>query len=202
MKGQFILLSNLKITVTNQFLFPYFIFLPTLFFLAPSCTQPGKYPEAQISNQHICMKLYLPDTINGYYRATRFDWSGIIHSLEFKNHQYFGEWKMTHDPLVHEDITGPAESFGSPGLGYDEAEPGGSFIRIGIGELRKIREPEYVWNQTYKLLNHGTWYVDQGKDWIEFQHQLSTNLGWGYIYTKRIDLLTQVATYNNRHQCF
>lgn len=155
-----------------------------------SCKQPQIVdpPTASISNEHVDMKLYLPDAENGYYRATRFDWSGIIYSLEHGGHQYVGEWKKSHDPLVHEDLTGPAESYGDPGPGFDEAEVGGEFIRIGVGALEKS-EKEYAWDKTYKIIDHGLWEVDQGKDWIEFTHSLQRESGWAYVYTKRIELM-------------
>jgi hypothetical protein len=177
----------------------FFILITLLFCLSPSLAQTDKYPQAVISNQHVVMKLYLPDPVIGYYRATRFDWSGIIYSLEFQGHQYFGEWKTTHDPFSHEDITGPVESFGSPGLGYDESEPGGEFIRIGVGILEKMKEPEYGWNKTYKILDNGVWKVDQGKDWIEFRHELKSKAGWGYIYTKKIVLMKEMPGFSIIH---
>ena len=46
-----------------------------------SASQAGEIPQAEISNGMIKARLYLPDAENGYYRATRFDWSGIISSL-------------------------------------------------------------------------------------------------------------------------
>jgi hypothetical protein len=146
------------------------------------------YPYTGIFNRQVRMKLYLPDTEKGYYRATRFEWSGIISSLRYKGHQYFGEWKSTHDPFFHEDLSGPVEGAITAGLGYDEAEAGGKFIRIGVGILEKPDEKEYQWNHTYKILNHGKWTIDKGKDWIEFKHELNSDIGWGYIYTKRVEL--------------
>lgn len=154
-----------------------------------ACTQPQATdpPTASISNEHVDMKLYLPDAEHGYYRATRFDWSGIIYSLESGGHQYVSEWKKSHDPLVHEDLTGPADSYGDAGPGFDEAEIGGEFIRIGVGALEKVDE-EYIWNKTYPIIDHGKWEVDQGKDWIEFRHSLDRKNGWAYEYVKRIEL--------------
>ena len=38
--------------------------------LAPAAT----FPEATITNGLVTARLYLPDPVNGYYRATRFDW--------------------------------------------------------------------------------------------------------------------------------
>ena len=102
----------------------------------------NEFPHAEISNDFVRMQLYLPDTDKGYYRATRFEWSGIIASLEYQGHQYFGEWKSTHDPLFHEDLTGPVEAAITPGLGYTEAKPGETFVRIGVGILEKPDEQE------------------------------------------------------------
>lgn len=170
-----------------------------LFCLLPTHAQTDKYTQAMISNQYLVMKLYLPDPVNGYYRATRFDWSGIIYSMEFQGHQYFGEWKSSHNPLVHDDITGPVESFAGPGPGYEEAEPGGEFVRIGIGILEKINESGYEWNKTYKILDHGVWKVDRGKDWIEFRHELKSKGGWAYIYSKKIVLTKEKPDFSIIH---
>ena len=55
-----------------------------LFGLALGGTLPAAdFPQAQITNGLIQVKLYLPDPKNGYYRATRFDWSGEIASLHY-----------------------------------------------------------------------------------------------------------------------
>ena len=39
------------------------------------------FPQAEITNGQLRVKLYLPDANSGFYRATRFDWSGMIYSL-------------------------------------------------------------------------------------------------------------------------
>jgi len=146
------------------------------------------YPAAEISNELVKMRLYLPDTKNGYYRGTRFEWSGVIASLEYKGHQFFGEWKSSHDPLFHEDLCGPVEASINPGLGYEEAQPGEPFIRIGVGILEKPDEPSYRWDHTYKITDYGKWTIDKGEEWIEFQHEINSKNGWAYLYIKRIDL--------------
>ncbi len=147
-----------------------------------------QYPSTVISNNEIAMKVYLPDPDNGLYRATRFDWSGIIGSVQYKGHEYFGYWKEIHDPMFHEDLTGPVEGFIEPGLGYADAEPGGGFIRIGVGILEKAFESGYNWRETYKILDHGKWKIDQGADWITFTQEIESDFGYGYVYNKTIRL--------------
>ena len=62
-------------------------------------------PQATISNGMITAKLYLPDTANGYYQGTRFDWSGVFASLTYKGHEYFGPWFDRYDPKIHDSIS-------------------------------------------------------------------------------------------------
>ncbi|MEM7371891.1 MAG: hypothetical protein AAF587_24970 [Bacteroidota bacterium] len=171
------------------------IYLPLvigMLFLSTNCAsqelQLDRYPHATLVNDHVTMKVYLPDRENGLYRATRFDWSGVIETLTYQGHEYFGYWKDTHDPLYHEDLPGPVEGYIKPGLGYEEAEAGEGFIRIGIGVLEKEAEQEYNWRKTYKILDHGSWKIEQEKDRISFTHELSSNFGFGYVYQKTIRL--------------
>lgn len=150
----------------------------------------AQFPQAEIANSAIRAKLYLPDAQSGYYRATRFDWSGVIASLEWKGHQYFGKWFERYDPKIHDAITGPVEEFltNMSALGYDEVKPGESFIRIGVGAVRKPDEPAYRRFVTYDITDHGKWSVKKKNDWIEFTHQLRDTAGYAYQYRKKIRL--------------
>jgi hypothetical protein len=147
-------------------------------------------PEAQLSNGRIRATLYLPDSSSGYYRGTRFDWSGAIASLEWNGHTYFGKWFDRYDPKTHDAITGPVEEFltNGAGLGYDEATPGDSFVRIGVGAVRKPDEPRYRQFSTYDITDPGKWTVDKGGDWIEFVHALPDTGGYAYVYRKKVRL--------------
>src|SRR5688500_6830593 len=95
-----------------------------LFFSAVSCVAAdGSFAEAEIRNSTIEAKIYLPDAERGYYRGTRFDWSGVVPSLKANGHEYFGQWFSKYDPKLHDAIVGPVDEFLSKdgGLGYDEA---------------------------------------------------------------------------------
>ncbi|MEZ5354146.1 MAG: hypothetical protein R2762_16030 [Bryobacteraceae bacterium] len=160
-----------------------------ILFLA-TVASAAQFPEAQISNGAITARFYLPDAENGYYRGTRFDWSGVIYSLKTAKHEYFGQWFPKYDPKLHDAIMGPVEEFrtDNAGLGYDEAKPGGTFIRIGVGVVKKPDEPQYQGFRTYDIVDHGQWRVRPGKNRIEFQHDLRDGTGYAYRYTKRIRL--------------
>src|SRR6266699_196136 len=110
-------------------------------------------PEAEIADGPVRARVYLPDATTGFYRGTRFDWSGVIGSLEYAGHNYYPQWFQRSDPSVHDfiydgadivagpctAITGPAEEFvtNGKGLGFDQAKAGETFVKIGVGVLLK-----------------------------------------------------------------
>jgi hypothetical protein len=169
----------------------YAIFLFLLPLIPLLCSlRAADFPRAEISNGEIQAKFYLPDPEKGYYRGTRFEWSGVIHSLRYQGHEYFGVWFPHYDPKLHDAITGPVEEFrtGDASLGYAEVEPGDTFVRIGVGALRKPEEKAYRVFGTYELVDAGKWTVTPGPDRIEFVHQLTHPAGYAYTYTKIVRL--------------
>jgi len=46
-----------------------------------SAIEQSSYPKALIANGLIHAVVLLPDAKNGYYRGSRFDWSGVIGCL-------------------------------------------------------------------------------------------------------------------------
>ena len=144
-------------------------------------------PSASISNGVVRARLYLPDVENGYYRGTRFDWSGSIASLESGGHSYFGQWFARYDPKVHDSITGPVEDYAP--LNYTEAKPGETFVKIGMGVLKRMDEQPYRFSTPYELLDTGKWSVRTGPDFVEYRHELADpKSGYAYVYTKTVRL--------------
>jgi hypothetical protein len=160
------------------------------FLLVGGCLTAQQYPKAEITNGVIRAELMLPDPQHGSYQGTRFDWSGIISSLQYQGHQYFGKWYERHDPKIHDAITGPVEEFrtNDSGLGYDDAKAGGTFVRIGVGTVRKPEEKAYRPFDTYEIVDPGKWAVKKHKDGIEFTHQLRGENGYAYVYRKTVKL--------------
>jgi hypothetical protein len=150
----------------------------------------GQIPPAEISNSQIRAKLYLPDPRDGYYRATRFDWSGVVSSLEWRGHTYFGQWFDRYDPKLHDSITGPVEEFltNGSGLGFDQAKPGESFVKIGVGALRRPDDAPFRQFNTYEITNPGKWTVHRSGHSVEFTHELGDTGGYAYVYRKTLRL--------------
>ena len=161
-------------------------------FAAAALAWPADFPSAEISNGVVRMKFYTPSAENGSYRGTRFDWSGIAYSIAYKGHEFAGRWYPTHDPKIHDALTGPVEEFMTPtesAHGYDEAKPGEPFVRIGIGTVRRpAGESAYKRFATYDIVDPGKWTVSNKPDSITFVHELAGPGGYAYRYTKTVRL--------------
>lgn len=164
-------------------------------------------PKATIDNGIIHVTVYLPDGTNGFYRGTRFDWSGVIGDLTFGGHSYYGPWFTKTDPQIRDfvfdgpdiiagicsSVTGPAEEFLTPdgaALGFNQAAPGQTFVKIGVGALRKTAATKYDAFLPYEIVDPGKWQVKAKSTSIEFTQTLvDKSSGYGYVYTKVLRLV-------------
>lgn len=159
--------------------------------LCVSANAHSDYPKLALSNELITVSLYLPDAEHGYYRGPRFDWSGIIERVDYAGHRFYGPLHETHNPNGHDFVSGPAEEFGmyNP-MGFSEAAEGESFVKIGVGLLRKGASDEYQFYGDYPITRAGEWQIQHGPNWVDFEQELKTENGWGYRYHKRIELVS------------
>lgn len=169
-----------------------------LAFMPGASSPAASPPRAEITNEVIRALVYLPDAATGFYRGTRFDWSGVIGSLEYAGHNYYPQWFQRVEPAVHDfvydggdivagpctAVTGPAEEF-VKNLGFDEAKPGETFIKIGVGVLRKPDSAAYDNYRLYEIADSGKWSVEASPDSVEFRQELTDkSTGYGYEYRK------------------
>lgn len=177
-----------------------------VFLLLATVAARAERQRVTISNGVLNATIDLPDSVNGVYRGTRFDWSGVIEQLTYNGHVYYGRWFTQTDPTVHDfvfsgneivagpcsAITGPAEEFLSDGsaLGYNQAAPGQTFVKIGVGVLQKPSEAKYDNFHLYKIVDGGQWTVRVHARSVEFRQRLvDVATGYAYIYQKTIRLL-------------
>jgi hypothetical protein len=167
----------------------------------PLIGQMDSAPHWQIENSVVKADVYLPDAAKGFYRGTRFDWSGVVGNLQYAGHSYYGPWFTETDPTVPDfvyrgadivagpcsAITGPVEEFGT--VGYEEAKAGGAFLKIGVGILRKPDDAPYSGYRLYEIVNGGKWSVKKSQNAIEFIQELhDASSGYGYVYHKKLSL--------------
>ena len=149
------------------------------------------HPRAYLTNSAVDLVLFLPDTTNGYYRSSRFDWSGIIACASYRGRTYFGEWFDKYDPMTNDAVTGPAEEFRAADgmeLGYAEAGATGEFVKPGVGVLQKLGDVPYRFGTVYPIVNHGTWTTRVTKRSVTFTQVLRSRLGYAYRYEKTVEL--------------
>lgn len=174
-------------------------------------------PSILISNGRIKAKVYLPDPQNGFYRGTRFDWSGVIGSLVFENHEFYSPWFTRTSPNVVDfaydgsdiiagpssAITGPVEEFSTNGsaLGFNQARPGGTFFKIGVGVLTKPDDAAYSAYRHYPIVDHGHWTVHHSSASVDFTHEVNDKQSrYGYRYTKTVRLMQDQPTLLIEHR--
>lgn len=166
-----------------------------------SADVPG--PQVNLDNGSIQARVCLPDSVHGYYRGTRFDWSGVIARLTYKKHSYFEQWFDVYDPQVHDAIRGPVEDFAP--LGYRDTAGLSStgstnFVKIGVGVLKKNELKPYQFSKFYPFTDHGKWSIQTGSRAVKFVHDLSASSGYAYHYTKIISLEPGQAELVVRHE--
>jgi len=164
-----------------------------------------EFPKTEITNGIVRVMLYLPDAKAGFYRGTRFDWAGVVGSLKYAGHEFYPQWFQRTDPNVRDfiykgaeiaaspctAITGPSEEFmaSSQALGYEEANPGETFVKIGVGALRKPDDAGYDRFRLYDIVDGGIWTVSMRANQVEFGQELpDLGAGYGYIYRKTVAL--------------
>ena len=81
---------------------------------AAACLGAADFPQTELSNGEVHLKIYLPDPKAGFYRASRFDWAGMIYSLVYKGHEFYGPWFQRVDPGVRDFSFDGADIVASP----------------------------------------------------------------------------------------
>jgi hypothetical protein len=185
--------------------------------LAPLCAAHGASPQTSISNGVLTAVLALPDAATGYYRGTRFDWSGVLTSLRYKGHELITPWSEINDPAVADyefrdeqiatgtntTMVGIPEEFASTtrtALGWEDAAVGGTFIKIGVGELRKSDEKPYDHFRLYQIVQGTRWRVEKRATSVTFTQTIRDSAsGYGYVYTKTVSLVPGKAQLTVAH---
>ncbi len=164
-------------------------------------------PTATIARGDLRVTIALPDARRGFYRSTRFDWSGMVTGLQRGRTQFYGPWVDGVAANIRDFVdtpagvvtgprnaaTGPAEEFanrdGETVPGYDTTPVGGSFIKIGVGRLRKDDDRPYDHFRPYTIVDGGRWTIKRGADRIAFVQRVAADAaGYGYEYEKTLSL--------------
>ncbi|MBC2667483.1 hypothetical protein H7F51_18345 [Novosphingobium flavum] len=164
-------------------------------------------PKVVLASGKLKVTIAPPDGKKGFYRSTRFDWSGMITDVTLGATHFYGPWTDGVSEEVHDfadtptgvvvsprnPATGPAEEFanrdGETVPGYNAAPAGGTFIKIGVGRLRKADLKPYDHFNAYDIVDGGTWTLRRTPARMVFIQRLPTGAdGYGYEYEKSVTL--------------
>lgn len=113
-----------------------------------------KFPSVSIGLPSWRVQVFLPDLPDSYYRGTRFDRAGVFGSVRLFRQEFCAPWLESCDPLRHDNVQGPAEEWGQ--AFYDEAAPGETFLKIGVGKLVRPDDGPYDHFRLYEVADAGT----------------------------------------------
>lgn len=154
-------------------------------------------PSVTIRNEQIAAKIYLIDPEKGFYNGQRFDQAGVIGRLTLGSTGFYGPWfdristedagyPYTSEGVVVDQasaVSGPVEEFAP--AGFDEAKPGETFLKIGVGRLRKPDHRDYDHARHYELVDAGKRSAVTTASSITFVQDLAN----GFRYEKSLRLL-------------
>jgi hypothetical protein len=178
---------------------------PPIIQAGPNCENVpnSDHPKAELNNGAVKAVLFLPDKDNGYYRAARFDWAGVIGCVSYKQHTYFGVWYPRYDPMINDSIVGPVEEFrhSTSEIGYDDAAAnGGRFIKIGVGVLKTIDDKPYQFGKPFPIVDYGTRKNKVSQRSVTMTQEIKTDFGYGYKYEKTVELDKKGGGLTLRHK--
>ncbi len=155
------------------------------------------YPREVLYKNGFYVSVYTPDRDTGYYRSSRFDWTGQIGLVKWLGHTAYGDWKFPHDPTNTEHATGPAEEFDQyTAPGFSTIGTDGVYLKIGVGGLRRATgENNYSPYPAHTISEYGTRTITRGLHWVTHTHSIPAIQGWRYFYTKTITLGDSANTY-------
>lgn len=167
----------------------------------PTAPALAAAPSVLLTNGLVTARVLKPDADHGFYRGTRFDWSGAVASLVYRDREFYGPWFHKTSDQVHDfayegdDIVagpntmmlGPADELDTSGpLGWDAAPIGGVAVKIGVGAVRKT-EAVYSKFRKLEIVDPGVRVLTVGANTASFVHEL-TAAGVGYRYEKILTL--------------
>ena len=169
---------------------------------------PLDAPSVTIGNGLIAAKIYRIDPVKGFYRGQRFDQAGVVGRLSLGKQDFYGPWFDRVSPVdldnpdraeglvagANSAISGPAEEFAP--AGFDAAAPGGTFLKIGVGRLRRPDARDYDHARDYELVDGGKRGMATTASSITF----TQDVAHGYRYVKTLRLVRGMPQLRIEHE--
>lgn len=188
------------------------------------CTQvaaAAAYPNVTLGGEHLQATIFLPGVDGAYYNANRFDHGTMVGDIRVGKHVLYptGVWRQPHDPAKSEHGVGLASEFGcgeggttcdgselgwgaysgkatNGVLGFDEAQVGEPFLKIGVGKLTKTSD-DYSPFEDQEPSEAPIWTVehDEKRSTVTMTHEAQLNSKWGYRLHRKIQIRSNMLMY-------
>lgn len=136
-----------------------------------------------LQNKNLEIHIDLPDE---NYNFSRFDWTGKISKVKFKNLYLSGVERMECEN-EHHFGKGFYNEFGiDTALGFDETDRGDWFHKIGVGLLKK-EDNQYLFSQSYEI-RPAEFDIERQLNSISITCKSQAINGYSYILKKEIEL--------------
>lgn len=147
-----------------------------------------------INNDHLTVEIAQPGSI---YSGTRFDWSGFITQVILDGVNQFCVPESYQEGQGTGGV-GLCNEFGNDmAVGYDDARPGDTFPKLGVGLLVRDEKP-YQFFKTYQLAKKFPIRVDAKSDQVVFIVDPLEVRGYAIKTTKTISVIGR-SLYINYH---
>jgi hypothetical protein len=155
-----------------------------------------RWPHLIMEECGVKLTVLLPDPLRGYYRGPRFDWAGTVALAEWNGHTFLGSWRSApHQPRANDDTAGTAGEFGMgpltgnpPPIGYEDADIGETFLKVGVGRLVKTAAEPYSFGALYRIARPASWDIRLGERSISFVQDEGLVRGQAFRYSKTIEV--------------
>jgi len=189
---------------------------------ASLAVEVAAHPSVTIGGEHLQATVFLPGVENAFYTANRFDHGTMVGDIKLGEHLLFPTdfWRQPHDPASSDNACGLASEFGcgiegsfcdgSDGseagwgaysvnatngvLGFEEAQVGEPFLKIGVGKLVKNSD-DY---NPFEINEHSEapiWTVDHTQTSVNMTHEAQLNSKWGYRLHRTFQMSDNSLTY-------
>lgn len=137
-----------------------------------------------LQNKNLTIEIDKPGAV---YRSTRFDWTGFIRQITFKNNITFCTTETGNTSNIQLIGAGLCNEFGiTQPVGYNTCPVGQQFTKIGVGLLTRESADTYNFRKQYPLTPAKVEWVQKSQDKIAFVSQTQITRGYAYKLEKII----------------
>ena len=139
----------------------------------------------KLENKFLCLDILEPGE---KYRGSRFDWTGQIIQIIYKNKYTFCTTESLNNKFLNEKGRGLFNEFGiDHPLGYNECRLGDNFPKIGVGLLKRKSFEPYNFGENYSVSPYSFSYKVKENE-VEFICRTNSNDDYIFQLNKKIKL--------------